>query len=1028
VFVGRDRELAEIDAAVLNTTQGRGAFILFTGEPGIGKTRLAVEATNAAHARGVRTTWGRCWEAGGAPAYWPWREALAGMGLAFPKSSSVMSLDPSESRFALFREVMRTLIGATARQPLLMVLDDLHAADRSTLLLLDYVAGQLRTLPLLIVGTYRDLEVNLRPELREAVVRLGRSGQVLSLARFGEAEVSLLVREAIESADAQLSEAVYRTTDGNPLFVDEYVRDVRARGGGVGRALPLGVREVIRQRLELFAEQARSVLEAAAVLGVEFDAAQVCRMAEDAAPVIHDALRTGLLQDNAGRLRFSHALYREALYYELPCARREALHRDAARALATAGAPLVEIAHHLLLGGPAVAPEAIAQAIRAAEHALGVFAFEDAAALLEQARAAIPQGAQERPLLGQVLIATGEARLRAGDASGRALCVEAAQIARELFDATLLARAALAYGAVFTTVWVDPTLVGMLEEAERLLPAADSALRARVMARLAAARQPSSAELRPRDLVLALDAVAMARRVAEPRDRLEVLHSASGALYGAANPRVRLLNSREQEALAVELGDTTRLLQALSRIAMDLVEIGDFDAYRQLADDYERVAASVGRAAGPWKVPLMRSMCALVTDRFDESEHQQEESRRIEPERRAARRAQALHRICFLRAAERHTELRACLPTLRSVWLELHYGVVLAEPRVASVLARIGAEDEVRALLDTFSEEMFREQINSPPLAEAIWLAGSAAQASALLATMDWLEDRWQTYWLDVEIVEGPSTRLFALLHGVAGNWAEADRNFERALREIEGVGRRSLAARLRFEYADLLVRAEREPERASTLLAEARAGARAVGLPELVRLIDRRHPEGRPSHVSLVPPAASFALTLEGEYYAIEGPRSTLRFKATRGMQYLAHLVERPGVDVHVLELAGAGDHPDRGGGGELLDATAYRTYRERIHALGEAAEEAAAIGNLDAAERARAEMEAIASELARSSGPGGRSRRAESAVDRARSAVQRRIKDALDRIADQDPELGNYLRRAVRTGNFCSYRLANE
>jgi hypothetical protein len=1021
-FVGRERELAELDALLTYASQARGALCLITGEPGIGKTLLAAEAATTARTYGLRATWGRCWEAGGAPAYWPWREALGGLGLEFPQSKTVSTLDPAEARFALFREVTSELASAAARQPLLIVLEDLHAADRSTLLLLEFVAGQVRTLPLLILGTYRDLELKLQPELSEGIARLG-AGHVLALPRFQAAEVSTLVRAAIDGADEQLAEAVYRTTDGNPLFVEEYVRDVRARSSVVGSSIPLGVREVIRQRLELFSGSARTVLEAAAVLGVEFGTAEVSRMVDGAGPVLEDARSYGLLLGGSGRLHFAHALYREALYYELPCASREALHRDAARTLTTSGAPLAEVAHHLLLGGPSVAPQAITQAIRAAEHALGVFAFEDATALLEQARAAIPHGALERPLLGQVLIATGEARLRGGDASGRALCVEAAQIARELDDANLLARAALAYGAVFTTLWVDPTLVGMLEEAERRLPVEDSAMRARIMARLAAARQPSSAELRPRDLALALDAVAMARRVAEPRDRLEVLHSASGALYGAADPRVRLLNSREQEALALELGDTTRLLQARSRIAMDLVEIGDFAAYRRLADDYEQVAARVGRAAAPWRVPLMRSMCALVSDQFEESERQQQEARRIESERRAARRAQILHHICFLRAAERHTELRAHIPVLRSVWLELHYGVVLAEPRVASVLARIGADDEVRALVESFPELVFREQINSPPLAEALWLVGNATQASMLLATMGWLENRWQTYWLDVEIVEGPSSRLFALLSGVAGDWNEADRQLERALREIESVGRRSLAARLRFEFADLLVRAGREPERARLLLSTARASAEAVGLPELVALIERRHPQ-RPAPEAMR--RAAFAITLEGEYYTIEGTRTTLRFKATRGMHYLAQLVERAGVEIHVLELASASDHPDRGDAGELLDAAAFRACREKLEALRDAAENATALGDGEAAQRARAEMEAIASELARASGPGGRPRRGESAVDRARSAVQRRIKDAIDRIAEQDPELGQGLRQAVRTGNYCSYRRA--
>jgi hypothetical protein len=161
-----------------------------------------------------------------------------------------------------------------------------------------------------------------------------------------------------------------------------------------------------------------------------------------------------------------------------------------------------------------------------------------------------------------------------------------------------------------------------------------------------------------------------------------------------------------------------------------------------------------------------------------------------------------------------------------------------------------------------------------------------------------------------------------------------------------------------------------------------------------------------------------------EGEYFAIATPRGTLRFKATRGIQYLARLVEQPDVAIHVLELAGSGDHPDRGDAGELLDSNAFRTYRARLEALRNAVDEAETRGDVSGAERARDEMDTIAQELARASGRGGRTRRAESAVDRARSAVQRRLKDAIQRIVEQDADLGAWLTRAVHTGNYCIFR----
>jgi hypothetical protein len=164
--------------------------------------------------------------------------------------------------------------------------------------------------------------------------------------------------------------------------------------------------------------------------------------------------------------------------------------------------------------------------------------------------------------------------------------------------------------------------------------------------------------------------------------------------------------------------------------------------------------------------------------------------------------------------------------------------------------------------------------------------------------------------------------------------------------------------------------------------------------------------------------------MTLEGEYFTVPGTSGTVRFKASRGMHYLAQLVSRPNEDIHVLELVGSSEGADRGDAGELIDASAAGAYRARLLALREAVETAEELGDTQRAARAREEMEAIAAELGRSTGKGGRMRRAESAVDRARSAVQRRIKDALDRITEQDPSLGAWLRRAVHTGNHCSFR----
>jgi hypothetical protein len=1028
VFVGRDRELAQLVAALGRLPSTGGSLFLLVGEPGIGKSRLAAEAVAAARDQGVPSVWGRCWEAGGAPAFWPWREVFDAVGMPFPEAASIAASDPAEARFELFREIAGALGRAAEREPLLVVLEDLHAADSSTLLLLEFVAGPLRTMPLMIIGTYRDLEARQRADAAPSIARLGRLSRMLQLGRLAASEVFALVRNAIAGADEHLVTTVFQTTQGNPLFVDEIVRDIRAHGQRSG--LPLGVREVIRQRLAPLSPDARAALEVCAVLGVELARADVVRMVPDSAVFLQEATDSGVLVARGDRLRFSHTLYREALYSDLTPARRQGLHREAARALAATGS-LAELAHHLLEAGPDGVKDAVDLAIRAAAQAVDSFAFEDALAILERARAAIPPA--ETALRCRVLIALGETKVRSSDAAGRATCVEAADIARGLGDAVLLAQAGLAYGSVFLMGGVDPVLVSLLEGALTGLPDADSPLRARVMARLAAARQPSPPAERPRDMELGLGAIAMARRVADRSDLLGVLHAASGVLYGKAHPTVRLPIARQQEALAEELGDTPRLLQARVRLAFDHLELGDYAAYAQLATTYERFATRIGPAAAPWRVPLMRSMIALAADNFVESERWQAEARRLDAEEPRARRAEAFHRLGYLRAAERHAELRAAIPELRGLWLAMPYGTVLADARVAHVLARIGADDDLRHALARMPAVAFDEEINGSWLADAAWAtadAGLARRIEPLISDLG--ADRWPAYWFDCEFADAPNSRALAYLAAVLGRWDESERRFARALEAVEAVGRRSLATRMRFELGDLLLRLERKPDWARELIAVAHRDASAIGLPELVELIDRRHPPSRSERSTRAsrsprPARPPFAMILEGEYYALPSADGTLRFKASRGMQYLAMLVDRPNTDMHVLELVGSSDHPDRGDAGALVDPTAVGAYRARLDTLREMLETAEALGDADRAERARDEMDTIARELARATtqkGGRGRPRHADSAVDRARSAVQRRIKDALERITEQDPALGAWLKRSVRTGNYCSYR----
>jgi len=533
VFLGRERELAELRAALGDLAAGRSSLFLLVWEPGIGKTRLADEACALAAGHGFAAHWGRCWESGGAPAYWPWAQIVSALwDEGAPPAGEVQVLaaivpergaapgpglsaagDPEAARFQIFRAVAALLARASRRQPLVLVLDDLHAADQSSLLLLRFLARELRSTRLLMLGTYRDVEARLSRDAGQLLAQVGREARTLQLGRLGSTDVASFVRAvAGEVPDATVT-SIFEATHGNPLFVDELVRTLLASGDlhrgarASVLALPFGVREAIRQHIARLSSEDRAVIEVASVLGNEVRAALLATAAAVPVPDVEAtlvrAVATGILVERGRSSHgFGHGLIREALYRDLPNSRRMELHARVAEALdrdlGDPERPWAELAHHLLEAGPAFVERAVPCAIRAAERALDAVAYADALTILERARAGVELAAPPDKTRAELCLAESLARARTGDtARGRALCLQAVTLARAVGDSELFARVALGYGAEFSFGLVDPQLVALLREALAALPASDSPLRAGVMARLASALQPSDTPQEP---------------------------------------------------------------------------------------------------------------------------------------------------------------------------------------------------------------------------------------------------------------------------------------------------------------------------------------------------------------------------------------------------------------------------------------------------------------------------------------------------------------------------------------------------
>jgi hypothetical protein len=740
----------------------------------------------------------------------------------------------------------------------------------------------------------------------------------------------------------------------------------------------------------------------------------------------------------AGRTWFSHALVREVLYREIGAGQRRALHAAVGAALeraasAEAALPLIELAHHALEAG-ADLPRAVDLALRAAARAAAIAATDQAIVILERAVAALDAAAGPPALRARVLLALAEARIRAGDSvQGTSLACEVATLAERLGEPELLARAALTYGLVLKFAMVDPVMVDLLESALAALPAGDSPLRARLLARLAAALQPSVDIDEP--VRLAREAIATARRLGDRRGLLETTFDGLSAMMDVVEPRQRRALNLEVEALAIAEGDRERLLRTHARLALDHWALGELPLADARIDAFEALAAELRASWISWRVPLFRAVRASIEGRFADADALEAQAREAlarvgDP---LGERALVLLREGLLRMADRHEEMRAHDALARRQRAAQHLAPAWQSLGTALLHTRLEDEAQARFHLDLVPAELRPPHNNMFPLcclAEPAAFVGATELARDLYGVLEPLADQYVMLGMSQMQWDGPIGRLVALLAERLGRRDEAVARFEDALARVEHRGARPLAARTRYELGRTLwARAGAgERQRARALLASARDLATDLDMPGLVRLIDARLAVW--TDPATAAPLEPLTLTLEGEFWTVRTPAGkTFRLKDSLGLRYLARLVTEPGRELHVLELvrgAGSADEPpvDGGDAGELLDEEARADYGRRLEDLRETLAEAESFGDAARAASARQEIEFLAAELGRAVGLGGRARRAGSAAERARSAVQRRIKNALARLAEADPDLTAFLSKAVRTGNYCVYR----
>jgi len=1068
--------------------------VLVAGEPGIGKTELVREFSGQARELGALVLWGSAWEDGGAPPYWPWVQVLRGYSrqagpaalgeMAGRDSARLGQLLPEltpdrqpagppaageEARFALFEAVGAALDRASRTAPLVVVLDDLHAAGRPSALLLRFAA----TAPLsrvLLIATYRDAEARLDTSPNDIITGLESAGTVLTLGGLAPGEVSAM----LPGADAGVLAAVQRRGEGNPLFVSQVARMLGRRAPTVDEVpVPAGIQQAIRRQLADLdqnaagsgeAGPAHALLATASAVGLSFDpdlvAAVLETAPEAAARQCDQATAAGLLQpgtESPGSYRFRHALIRETFYAELAPQARAQAHRRIAAVLEAepwrGRSSHAELAHHFLRGAAAGgqdAARAVTYAGLAGEDALNALAYEEAAGYFRQALetlARAPESAPAQRCELQLRLAT--ALLRGGqNPAAQPVIDDAAALARQAGLPRLLAAAALAGAQELDFNAPADTTVALLREASERLGPEDRVLRARLLARLAIALSLRMAEAQ----ALAEQAVRLAQEAAGPRapsggEPAAALAAALAArqhvLWGSQEPADALEGATQIVAAAQRATDPDTERDGRVLCLTHLLELGDGPAAQRVLPELDRLAESTRHPTTRLVALSRRSTLAALTGDFPEADH-------------LARQAWQAGTMAGLPDADAvywgqlfAIWLHAGLADRDEQWMETVLRDLVARSQLSAAHAaaltqietRKGATEQARGRLDdlvTSGLDLLRPDMlyvwALAQLAQACCGLGAARHADRLYGALAPYAGR-AVVAAGAVMCAGATDHYLAGLADLGGHPGPAARHYRAAIRCHRRLGARPMLAHSLHGYARLRGQAGGpDSDAASAALAEARAIAGECGMTRLLADLDQ--PAGATSPDAL-------RLRRDGDLWLLTHGPDQVRMPDSLGLHYLDLLIRSPGTELTALrlvQLAGAtgaapgatraGGGPDglhevtSGAGDEMLDAQARAAYRRRLAAIDEELAEAEEWHDGERASRLRAERDFLVQEITAAAGRAGRTRRLGSESERARVNVTRALRTAISRIRDRAPGAADYLDRAVRTGTRCSYR----
>ena len=883
VFVGRERELERLREAVDGALSGRGSLQLLVGEPGIGKTRAAEELATYARVSGARVYWGRCREDEGAPAYWPWVQAIRayardadpvalawqlGGGAAevaqlIPEIAEKLDIEPGEradseeARFRLFDSVTTLLLAAARDRPLMIVLDDLHWADEPSLLLLRFAARELASSGLLILGTYRDVELGRHHPLARVLGEISGiegSGRIpLRGLGIGAVERYIEMTSGAPSPPG-LAEAVQEQTDGNPFFVGEVVRLLASEGKLTGAGsvadlqIPQGVREVVGRRLDRLSEQTNAALRIAAVIGRDFEGDLVARVArrsrEELMKAAGEAIAERLVTEVGDeRYSFAHALVRDTLYEELSPPKRSALHEATGLAIeeicgGNVEERLGELAHHFLAAAPrGDLAKAIDYAQQAGAQDMEQLAYEDAVDVYGRALEVLELMEEpDEALRCRLLLLLGGAEAKSARvADARAAFERAAESARRLDDDDSLVGAAIGIAILSDAGRLDEQLLALLDEALERIGPERTARRAALLSAKSAEMYWIDNDVSESER-LVNEAIEIAREIDSPSTLAAALQRKIFIPAGPDAPRVRLAIADEMVELGEGAGDQEAVVRGRAYRLWSFLELGDVPAVDRELEKYAREADELRMPEHTWHTSALRGMRVLLDGDMEEAERLAQVARR-EGNRAEQAIADQYYSIQMIQIRSMQGRAAELLPAVRDL-AERFPGIPAWRGGQITLAARSGDVELAQRELDRFAADdftVFPKDVN--------WFAAMSLIGEAI-ALVDATQHADRAYELllpyeGLVIVvaravacNGPVDRVLGLLARTMGRLEDAERHLAKGLEIAKRMNDRPAMALGALALAELLLERDREGDReqALELLATVLAKAREMG------------------------------------------------------------------------------------------------------------------------------------------------------------------------------------------------------